>query len=63
LGYGTPCLAVGQMLRSFASSDAPEPSALSRKYIEDVHYLQGLKPHSFYQLYVRAEALTHKEEM
>ena len=38
-------------------------SVLSRKHIEDVHYRQRLKPHSFYGLYVRAEALTHKEEM
>jgi len=40
-----------------------QPSVPSRKHMEDVHYSQGLKPHSFCGLYVRAEALTHKEGM
>jgi len=31
--------------------------------MEDVRYGQGLKPHLFCGLYVRAEALTHKKEM
>jgi len=34
----------------------------SRKYPEDVRYRQGLKPHSFCGLCVRAEALTHKKK-
>jgi len=42
---------------------AAHASVLSCNAMKDVRYGQGLKPHSFRGLYVRAEALTHKNEM